>query len=296
MITYLTKLPWRAFRGGIVITVLGTFYAVRSVPKWPRKLTSAARAVEPWGILIAVVALVMTAIDFEEDRTARAWQLLASDAPGNSGKIWALEYLGRARHCLDWIPGFGLLPENWQDAVSVRECPPREPLTGIDLSPRDGDVGTYLWGVRLERAFLTHADFAGASLGQSNLAHAELSGANLSGANLQLANLSGSSLLAANLSGADLGFANLSGTQVAGADISSAVLIGANLSRAWGTFSGEPNLGISSPPVQCQGNPAQVALRSGQPLQIWTVECDDALNPRIGRDGYFIVVPDEPAD
>jgi hypothetical protein len=58
--------------------------------------------IEPWGILIAVVALVLSLasiwIDYAdrvEERTVRAWQLLTTRAPGNSGKIAALQYLNR---------------------------------------------------------------------------------------------------------------------------------------------------------------------------------------------------------
>ena len=179
MIKSLTRLPWRAFQGGIVGIVFGTFYLVRGLPMAPRRAHAFVRAIEPWGILIAVIALVMAMIDFEEDRTARAWQLLASDAPGNSGKIWALEHLGRARHCADWIPWFGLLPEGWQDFVSSRDCDPRAPLHGIDLSSGDEGPSTYLREVRLEGASIRGADLARADLLYANLAGAQISQTNL---------------------------------------------------------------------------------------------------------------------
>ena len=58
--------------------------------------------IEPWGILIAVVALVFTVMQFWIDlqdrvseRVVRSWAIITTVASGNSGKIQALEYLNR---------------------------------------------------------------------------------------------------------------------------------------------------------------------------------------------------------
>ena len=282
MITYLTKLPWRVFRGGIVMTTLAAFHTVRSIPKVAKKSTSAIKAFEPWGILIAVIALVMTAIDFEEDRTARAWQLLASDAPGNSGKIWALEYLGRARHCADWIPGFGLLPEEWQDAVSDRECPPREPLHGVDLSPRENDgraytPRTYLRGVRLEGSDQTAAIFERADLTSADLSRANLFTTTFADANLDNADFTGARFGAVDFNGAFFRMTNLSNTR--------------------GSYAGTPHPGSLA--IECEHNPAGIlpAFSLQDPrINIVTVMCDDELNPLLDADGNYIVAPDESAE
>ncbi len=66
-----------------------------SIDSWVRK-------VEPWSILIASVALMVSVVHFFVDhedrgraREASAWHVLGIVAPGNSGKIAALEELNR---------------------------------------------------------------------------------------------------------------------------------------------------------------------------------------------------------
>ena len=226
------KYLWHAYERSIVSLLLSIVYVFRASFAALGRLHFAVRAIEPWGILVAVFALVLTAIDFEEDRTARAWQLLATDASGNSGKIWALEYLGRARHCADWVPGFGLLSESWQDLLSSRECNARELLPGIDLSPGDSGIRTYLRRVRLENASLEGADLSHADLRNANLSGALLEGADLSSAWLEDADLPGARLAEANLSGATLTRSNLADANLRGANLSGANLIRSNLANA----------------------------------------------------------------
>ena len=103
----------------------------------------------PWGVLLTAASLALGAFQFLKEiedrateRNVRAWQLVTTAAPGNSGKREALEYLNRE----------GVL------------------LQGIDLSPQvknnlDGSLspqsGTILDGIVLPEADLTRANLAG---------------------------------------------------------------------------------------------------------------------------------------
>lgn len=128
------------------------------------------KEIEPWGILLAVVGLFLSlaafCLDYSnrvDERTVRAWQLLTTKAPGNSGKREALEYLNRED---------GLF-------CGVRGClltlKARTPLTGVNLSSPEGGAVPFLSRVRLTGAFLDHA----------NLNNADLDGADLEGATLR---------------------------------------------------------------------------------------------------------------
>lgn len=171
-----------------------------------------------WAETIALVAVVVTiwhiGIDMKDRQTQRvvqAWQLVTQNAPGNSGKGPALEYL------------------NSQGV----------PLMGIDLSAEGDNVGSYLRGVNLSKANLYKANLAGAAFDLANLSKANLYKANLAGASLDLANLSRAYLVEVNLSEADLSRANLSEVDLFHADMSGINLspgpdlIQADLSRAY---------------------------------------------------------------
>ena len=66
------------------------------------RVYKAVQHFEPWGILFAVLGLAISIVAFwldhedrVEARTVNAWNLLTTQASGNSGKIAALEYLNR---------------------------------------------------------------------------------------------------------------------------------------------------------------------------------------------------------
>jgi uncharacterized protein YjbI with pentapeptide repeats len=223
------------------------------------------KEIEPWGILLAVLGLFLALstfwIDYRdrvEERTVRAWQLLTTRAPGNSGKREALAYLNGEdgllcfevlRGRLSWLHG----DEEVSCLIFLKG---RTPLTGIDLSPPDNGTpddpsddppGAYLKGAKLAGAVLGSADLAGADLEDADLAGANLEyadlvgaylgGADLGGANLGVANLAGAVLQHANLADAflpraDFGGANLQEAGLAGAVLVSADLAGTNLSGA----------------------------------------------------------------
>jgi uncharacterized protein YjbI with pentapeptide repeats len=154
---------------------------------------------------------------WNEERKARAWQLLAIDSPGNTGKIFALEYLNSK---VLW----GMVKK-------------REGLTGIRLPP-----DSYLRGVNLEGANLFEAQLKGA-----DLSNAQLQGANLQNSQLQGANLEGALLEHADLSGATLQGTNLARAQLPGADLRGMVLN--NIDLSWANL-GAANLAL----CQLQGS------------------------------------------
>lgn len=174
-------------------------------------LTRIFQALSSFLLIATLIVFYSEYQDRKEARKVAAWQLLTTKAPGNSGKIQALEYLNSIG----------------------------EPLTGIDLSvDSDKDeAGVYLQGVQLKganlknaklkrvdlsKADLTEAGLERAILSQANLSHADLRGANLSQANLSHTDLSGANLFKANLFRADfirtnILFANLRGAYLFGA-------------------------------------------------------------------------------
>ena len=238
------------------------------------KLHSWVEVIEPWGILLAALAILATAVqlwwdldDRVQERTVSAWQLLNTPAPGNSGKIAALEYLNREDgfFCQGWIKYTKekLFEGDHSDCLVVHKI--REPLVGIDLSTmpdcdsesRPPRKRVYLRGVELNFANLNYADLNAVDLSEAKLAYAEitfsslclaiLNDADLSGANLTFAYMTGADLRQANLTGADLRHvtliyadltdadltdATLFGTKLTGANLSGANLTGANLSGA----------------------------------------------------------------
>jgi uncharacterized protein YjbI with pentapeptide repeats len=165
---------------------------------------------------LLILTLIAFATDYQSRKEARivaAWQLITTEATGNSGKIRALEFLNGIN----------------------------EPLVGIDLSVTDG-IGAYLVNVQLphanliktnlRRTILEGVNLEGANLEGANLEGVNLEGANLEGANLFKADLTGARLTGANLTGAYLGGANLEGANLFGANITGAYLGGANLEEA----------------------------------------------------------------
>lgn len=158
------------------------------------------------GLILAAISFLIDFEDRIQSRTVSAWQLLAINEPGNSGKTAALEYLNRQ---------VGYFCGEFECLITLKK---REPLSGIDLSVPNGQ-GTYLRRVELSHALLYRADLSRAHLiygnfTRANLIEAKLNGANLKGTNLYRANfkeadLSGSDMLRAKLDEADFTGANL---------------------------------------------------------------------------------------
>lgn len=194
-------------------------------PGFWNRLHHRVKEAEPWGILLAVIGLGLSLVAFwidysdrVEERTVRAWQLLTTKAPGNSGKIAALEYLKE-----------------------------RVPLVRIDLSTSTDATQTRASGVYLRGINLEGADLLGAKFGYADLDNANLRGTNLLGADLGFTNMTGVSLRDSNLIGADvtdtflisadltradLALAKLSRSVMSGAILDGAILNAADLSYA----------------------------------------------------------------
>ena len=79
------------------------------------------RAIEPAAILIAIIALSNEMSEQHEERMARAWQQISTNAIGLSGKVEALEYFNSQSS--DWLLG-------WWPYTKYRAS-----LEGIDLTP-----------------------------------------------------------------------------------------------------------------------------------------------------------------
>ncbi|NWH07330.1 MAG: pentapeptide repeat-containing protein [Alphaproteobacteria bacterium] len=214
------------------------------------------RFLGPLAIVGGIWVYLQDMSDRRAARDADAWQVLTTKAPGNSGKIQALEYLNsdttlkipnpRRMQLMDgWMlplgpepaEGDGDPPPDWVVIGDYGLWKTSTPLVGIDLSGEQGKDGrwvkrTYLAGVNLMAANLRGANVSGALLMRANLRGAMLStanfsgaimvGADLSGANLSSADLSGAVLRRVDFEGADLLRANLSGAVIGETDLSTA--------------------------------------------------------------------------
>lgn len=220
------------------------------------------RAIEPAAILIAIVAFGIELGDRQEERTARAWQLLTTQAPGNSGKVEALAYLNQQDY---WFwPDFIISPPpfEWSEwwPTEPRWWPfskQRTVLAGINLTPpkvreqirgaivhRTGRCAaeTFLVGVQLQNANLFLADlrctdlfganFERADLLRVNFERARIVKAKLKKAILWYATLSNANLQDSELDGADFSFAELEGVKFQGSDLRGTILYNANISGA----------------------------------------------------------------
>ena len=208
-----------------------------------RPFNDSFRIIELVAILVAITAFFMDIGNRQEEREARAWQLLTTKAPGNSGKIWALQYLNREKH-------WPLFPNWWPLNKKLI------PLVGIDLTPPDlvdqengcsQGQGVYLRGVELpnaklsfafftcadlQRAILPKADLRGARLQEADFQGARLQEADFRGAILPKADLRGARLQEADFRGATLLKADLQGARLQEADFRGATLLKADLQGA----------------------------------------------------------------
>ncbi len=196
-----------------------------------------------WGWMERVVLLgTLVSVGFgfwvyQEDRDTRrqeaitrAWSLITTPAPGNSGKGPALEYLNDQGILLR---GINLSCEHMGGGWDAKELTCETPtyLRGVELR------GAELVGAQLRGADLSDADLQGAILAYADLRGAiswfvNLQGANLWGADLQRANLRETDLRGADLKGAYLQGAYLAYANLQGADLSDGNLQGANLTGA----------------------------------------------------------------
>lgn len=149
----------------------------------------------------------------ERNQIIQAWQIITTPAPGNSGKIQALEALH--------ING--------------------QTLFGIDLScQRMGAVWTsdgcnrptFLRAISLVGADLSHANLAGSDLENAVLSRSRFSFANLEFVSLRRSKIDQASFGHSNLSHADISWSNAINSSFAGSEMISANLSTTNFGSA----------------------------------------------------------------
>ena len=166
------------------------------------------KAIEPVALVLAVAVFVNEFQDRDEDRIARAWQILATTQSTRSGTISALEFLNRqiAPDYLTWLPfikerialdGVELLVPPlsavWEakskyDREIPSKCPGYSYLRKVQLADailrdstfacadlRHADLRRAdLARVDFRRALLWRVDFRDAKLGNAKFEHADL--------------------------------------------------------------------------------------------------------------------------
>ena len=179
-----------------------------------RRFNEFLREFEPLGILLAVVALGISAYslwfayeDSVKSSTVNAWQLIAERAPGDGGKKVALEFLNRP---------IGLFCGKAKCFHTIRE---RQSLTWIDLSTKDSKARSHLRNVNLEGALIARANLKNAYFIHANLRHAVLNHSDMRGASLRQTDLREASLINADLRGADFRAAKFDKTELTDADL-----------------------------------------------------------------------------
>ena len=187
----------------------------------------ALRSLEPIGVVLAVVALLYTAVQFEQDREER-----------EEGRAIQRQTL----HALAW-----------QTLENARGKGFNAGAVAALKTLRDADFN-FMAGIELPRTWLFDADFSGAKLAEASFSEADLTRANLTAAQLTGANLVGTILRRASLREADLTDADLSGADVSGADFTQALgLEQEQLDEACSHPDQPPILpaGTLSPPPPC---------------------------------------------
>ena len=168
-----------------------------------------------------------------EERTSRAWQTVASEAPGNTGKREALEFLAANGHALNrtdvspnsvrkdgdrtllacdyrvYLPSLDLSEAVANRAnLSCTEMDADEPQHPAAFDNADLEQAAFLRAnaerASFRQARLTSADFRGAQLGQADFGAADLTRAEFGYASLRYVIFEGATLDAASVDHATL--------------------------------------------------------------------------------------------
>ena len=190
------------------------------------------RAFSRAGIILIALGFFLDLDDRQAATKFRAWQTIASTAPGNIGKAEAMEYLVSVGEVLDRIDArHAYLAGAQLHGVSLLYADlSQSDLTNADLS------AAIMIESRLNGAVLPGARFDAAVLDELSARSANLIRASMVGASASGAEFSDASIDAADLTAADLSYANLSGATLTGAVLNDAVFRMANISGA--DFSG----------------------------------------------------------
>lgn len=176
---------------------------------------SVRRAIRATVLLAAGALLLYELREWHDDRLTRNWQLVATPAPGNSGKVAALQYLNSKFFCIPFGLELPLIGQCWKE---------QQNLSGIDLSKQTHRGRVDLIRVKLPKARLPRANLSEALLDNADLKGAFLRNASLHAASASHADFSGADLSEANLSAANLGFANFANANLQLAELSGAAL------------------------------------------------------------------------
>ena len=256
------------------------------------------------GFAISVVALFQAIAAANESRVVNAWAILSTQAPGNSGKVEAVEALVARGIVLDGIDLSCLTMAGPQDEMPVIVWPETdediERALGRDVSRATDlncDPPTYLHGLDL-----TQGD------APASIRRADLSGTNLTEANLSGANMRSTSFRNANLSRtvtADTDFFLADLTYVDGApDLSEADLHLASLAHStigrlnlrWdeGLPSGVYGATVYNLHLEFDPEPTQIWYEDAggyvslAEADIWSIHAADVHLPLLGLDGVII--------
>ncbi len=201
--------PWAEFKARARHGCLVPFYRMTWAADWAAYLLAKWPLVElleylgSFSILFAALFYFAGAPDRLKQKHYQAWQVIntAQGKGGNGGRIDALQELNH-------------------DGVA---------LIGVDVA------GSYLEGVRLEKAQARRANFSRADAREAHFKQASLDDADMNSANFRGADLRDCSLTGANLDDADLFGASLAGADVAKASLERADLRGADFKdiRHW---------------------------------------------------------------
>jgi hypothetical protein len=254
-----------------------------------QSLTLFALIVASFGFAIAVRKFDVDERKADEDRLAKAWDVVSrmSGKQSNGGQVAALERLNSRGVPLDFL----------------------------DIHQ------TYAPGMKLSHARLHGANLAGANLEAADLSAADLEEADLTGANLLGANLSGADLAKAKLRNAKLAFARVDISVVLASDMRNTDLTGAAIvfapdeddedGETWAAFSDSlsdnrelnevqalfdtacasprfvpemyPRLKIEPPRRQCPSEPNYVQLSSKYSRKDWGVPLDELLDVHLPK-------------
>ena len=225
---------------------------------WLLVLEGLAILVTIFSVLFLGFEMIEAQKERKAEALARSWQILTTPAPGNSGKVEALEYLANQRQSLRGIDisceTMGGIKINKKGGS--RHCKSRPYLQHLNLSEEklgfkvelvDADLN----GANLMEADLSGANIKGADFSRAELMETDLTGANLWGVDLSRAKLEDAKLIEAilwdaDLRGARLGRANFREASLNGTNFSNTIDIGTSkFQNAW-AWADNPPIGLPS--------------------------------------------------
>lgn len=238
-------------------------------PHWYRYLETTALAAAVVGLVLSAYAIHNTHEVIQEEREARAWQILATKTPGNSGKGAAIETLAKAGADLRAIDiSCEALGGDWHDYSAFDfsnpfnfysfDDPKTEPcqrhtiLQGIDVSAKTLGKSFKLSKSNFSGVRIVEGDFGGADLSWSDFSGSEISESSFKGANTQVFDASRSHWRHVDLSrlspsgGMNWGFMNFNqsawyGVNASDARLTNSCFLNTLISSGYQEDNGEPS-------------------------------------------------------